>query len=103
MADIISGKSRFDGSDKIGKNPKVIKLAGDDTYSTQVNKQAAEKIRKHRRNVIIGAVIVIIIAIIASSIVVCEYYYLDILMEEHIHLITYYLHLTEMILKQQVM
>ena len=94
MADIISGKSRFDGSDKIGKNPKVIKLAGDDTYSTQVNKQAAEKIRKHRRNVIIGAVIVIIIAIIAG---------VDILMEEHIHLITYYLHLTEMILKQQVM
>lgn len=74
MADIISGKSRFDGSDKIGKNPKVIKLAGDDTYSTQVNKQAAEKIRKHRRNVIIGAVIVIIIAIIAG---VLLFRYLD--------------------------
>lgn len=41
MADIISGKSRFEGSDKINKDNKIIRLSGDDTYSGEVNKQVA--------------------------------------------------------------
>ncbi len=74
MADIISGKSRFDGSDKLGKNSKIIKLPNDDTYSAQVNRQASEKIKKHRRNIIIFSIIIIIIIAVAG---VMFYKYLD--------------------------
>ena len=74
MADIISGKSRFEGSDKINKDNKIIRLSGDDTYSGEVNKQAAQKIKKHRRNIVIGVLIALVLAAIAGVIL---YKYLD--------------------------
>lgn len=74
MADIISGKSRFEGSDKINKDNKIIRLSGDDTYSGEVNKQAAQKIKKHRRNIVIGVLIALVLATIAGVIL---YKYLD--------------------------
>ena len=74
MADIISGKSRFEGSDKINKDNKIIRLSGDDTYSGEVNKQAAQKIKKHRRNIVIGVLIALFLATIAGVIL---YKYLD--------------------------
>lgn len=75
MADIISGKSRFEGNNKTGHNQKIIKLSGENNeYSGEINKQAAEKIKKHHRNVIIGAIIAIVLAIIAGVIL---YKYLD--------------------------
>lgn len=74
MADIISGKSRFEGSNKINKDNKIIRLSGDDTYSGEVNKQAAQKIKKHRRNIVIGVLIALVLAAIAGVIL---YKYLD--------------------------
>ena len=74
MAAIISGKSRFEGRDKINKDNKIIRLSGDDTYSDEVNKQAAQKIKKHRRNIVIGVLIALVLAAIAGVIL---YKYLD--------------------------
>ena len=46
----------------------IISLSGDDTYSGEVNKQAAQKIKKHRRNIVIGVLIALVLAAIAGVI-----------------------------------
>lgn len=65
MADIISGKSRFNGTDKTGSLGKVIQLRSSEEPKDSLNEEEIkEKIRKHRRNVIIACTITAVAAVI---------------------------------------
>lgn len=55
MADIISGKSRFTGQKKQINSGKIIKLR--ETENDTLDEQVEEKIKRHRRNVVIGCLI----------------------------------------------
>lgn len=71
MADIISGKSRFNGGNKTTGSSKVIPLRGNEEQKDSLDEEIIkEKIKKHRRNVLIAsgitaaaAILLIIIAL----------------------------------------
>ena len=58
MADIISGKSRFDGQKKQTDSGKVIRLRSPEEEKDTLDEQyVKEKIKRHRRNVLVGCLI----------------------------------------------
>lgn len=65
MADIISGKSRFNGTDRTGSSGKVVKLHSIEEPKDSLNEEEIkEKVRKHHRNVIIACGITTVVAVI---------------------------------------
>ena len=62
MADIISGKSRFNGQKKQTDSGKVIRLRSPEEEKDTLDEQyVKEKIKRHRRNVLVGCLIFIIV------------------------------------------
>lgn len=58
MADIISGKSRFNGQEKQTDSGKVIRLRSPEEEKDTLDEQyVKEKIKRHRRNVLVGCLI----------------------------------------------
>ena len=58
MADIISGKSRFNGQKKQTDSGKVIRLRSPEEEKDTLDEQyVKEKIKRHRRNVLVGCLI----------------------------------------------
>lgn len=58
MADIISGKSRFNGQKKQADSGKVIRLRSPEEEKDTLDEQyVKEKIKRHRRNVLVGCLI----------------------------------------------
>ena len=70
MADIISGKSRFNGQKKQTDSGKVIRLKSPEEEKDTLNEQyVKEKIKRHRRNVLVSDYVVIGFYSCACSIV----------------------------------
>lgn len=75
MADIISGKSRFNGENKASGSGKVIQLRGNDETKDSLDEEyIKEKIKKHRRNVFIASAIT---AVTAIFLVIIALFFLD--------------------------
>lgn len=65
MADIISGKSRFNGENKTSGSGKVIQLRGNDETKDSLDEEyIKEKIKRHRRNVLVASGITAVMAIL---------------------------------------
>lgn len=65
MADIISGKSRFNGTGKAAGSGKVIQLHSSDEPKDSLNEEEIkEKLRKHRKNVAIACLVTAVAAVI---------------------------------------
>lgn len=65
MADIISGKSRFNGQNKTADSGKVIQLCGADEPKDGLDEQyVRERIKRHRINVLIACAITVVMAVV---------------------------------------
>ena len=68
MADIISGKSRFNGQKKQTDSGKVIRLRSPEEEKDTLDEQyVKEKIKRHRRNVLVGCLIKLLQMVISGT------------------------------------
>lgn len=71
MADIISGKSRFNGSSNAPVGRKVIKLPENVQQDDELDEeQVQNKIKKHRKNMAIAAAVTVIILAVAAFFII---------------------------------
>ena len=68
MADIISGKSRFNGQEKQTDSGKVIRLRSPEEEKDTLDEQyVKEKIKRHRRNVLVGCLITAVFILVLAA------------------------------------